>query len=150
MKFPRFLLILLLPLIASCTRNNGDVGQWFGQWHVVDISCNGRTVDGFEPVYFLNFQNKVLSIIRLEEDVAYTEINGRWGTWEETSPTTLQFDFTHTDDDESGFYSPFPVFHFPADHPFTLTVTKQGSGKVTLSFTHPDDGKEYSYSLQKY
>jgi hypothetical protein len=31
--------------MASCTRNHGDIGMWFGTWHVEQITAGGAPTD---------------------------------------------------------------------------------------------------------
>lgn len=32
---------LLLFVVSGCTRNNGDIGDWFGKWQVTEVKVNG-------------------------------------------------------------------------------------------------------------
>ena len=41
--------LLIIPLLAmlvfsACTRNHGDIGIWFGTWHVEQITAGGTPV----------------------------------------------------------------------------------------------------------
>ena len=35
------LIAILLPVIAGCTRNDGDIGTWFGSWKLERITIDG-------------------------------------------------------------------------------------------------------------
>ena len=36
------LAVVALLMLGSCSKNNGDIGYWFGLWHVDAIEVNGE------------------------------------------------------------------------------------------------------------
>ena len=36
-----FMAMVLLAAAASCTTNNGDIGEWMGRWKLTSIEKNG-------------------------------------------------------------------------------------------------------------
>ncbi len=93
MKTKAILLYLcgILNLIAlnSCTRNNGDIGPWFGTWHVETIEIDGQPDASYQGEYFVQFQTNVVSIIQRSE---YNDAAQSFGEWE-ASGNTLTIDF---------------------------------------------------------
>ena len=62
MKKTLYILSLLaLLLTASCTRNHGDIGPWFGTWHVETITADGTPVTVVGD-YFFQFQSGVFRV----------------------------------------------------------------------------------------
>ena len=54
-------------LLSACTRNHGDIGIWFGTWHVEQITAGGTPVN-VEGDYFFQFQNKVVRVSQVWEE----------------------------------------------------------------------------------
>ena len=74
-----YILLLACFLLAACTRNHGDIGPWFGTWHVESITRDGSP----EPVigdHFFQFQSKVF---RVSMVYGHEEVVESFGTWEE-------------------------------------------------------------------
>ena len=62
-KFPsgfRFwcLVLAVYVMSAGCTRNNGDIGDWFGTWQMTEISVNGVAVGNYEKNIFWQFRKR--------------------------------------------------------------------------------------------
>ena len=36
--------MMVMLALGSCTRNHGDIGPWFGTWHVESITVGGASV----------------------------------------------------------------------------------------------------------
>lgn len=145
------LLSALLGLMASlsgCTHNNGNIGDWFGRWQIMEIKVDGVAMSGYEPVYFLDFQNNILRGIEVGDDGYDRNTRTFYGTWKEVGDNAVSFDFNHRQDDGTWNYTPFPILHFPSDGAFNLSVVDKSSTKRTLIYNAPD-GVEYSYVLRK-
>ena len=83
--------LTLLLTLGSCTRNHGDIGIWFGTWHVETITRSGDMYQYIGPIdiegdYFFQFQSKVFRVSQVKDRVQLVE---SFGTQEER-PTYLR------------------------------------------------------------
>lgn len=140
--------IAMLMSLTGCTRNNGDIGDWFGRWQIMEIKVNGVAIEDYEPVYFFDFQNNIVRGIEVGPDGYDRDTRMFYGTWKELGDNAVSFDFNHRQDDGIWNYEPFPILHFPQDAAFTLAVTDKSGSKRTLVYD-ATDGTEYSYVLRK-
>lgn len=53
------LIAILLPVIAGCTRNDGDIGTWFGSWKLERITIDGLIDEKYKGDIFWQFQSSV-------------------------------------------------------------------------------------------
>jgi len=127
--------LLIVLLMGSCTRNHGDIGIWFGTWHVEQITADGNPVN-VEGDYFFQFQNKVF---RVSQVYGLNEMVESFGTWSEDG-NTMTVDFP----DPTVYYIVMPGLE--AHNSFTVTTTS--SHDVTFTKTNAD-GFIYSYRLKK-
>lgn len=128
--------LVALLLTASCTRNHGDIGPWFGTWNVAQITAGGtpRTVVGD---YFFQFQSKVF---RVSKVYGHEQLVESFGTWEETDGGKMTISFP----DPTVYYIDMPGLE--AHNDFTVTTTS--SSDVTFTKTAAD-GTIYTYHLKK-
>ena len=129
--------LLLLLSLGSCTRNHGDIGIWFGTWHVERITASDTTVD-VEGNYFFQFQSKVFRVSLVSD---HHQVVESYGTWEESeggNKMTISFP------DPNVYYIDMPgleeINHF--------TVTKATSSDITFTKTNTT-GNLYTYHLKK-
>lgn len=149
-RFSTLLLIgMMTMLLNGCTRNNGDIGKWFGRWQVTEIAVDGIPDKEYDGHFFFSFQNDILGVIWLAPEGYDRETYTSYGTWKEISENALEFDFNHDDDTDLDIYRPFAGLHFPSDAPFTLSVTAASGNECTLNYTSAADGITYSYRLKK-
>ena len=127
--------LLIVLLMGACTRNHGDIGIWFGTWHVEQITADGNPVN-VEGDYFFQFQNKVF---RVSQVYGHNEMVESFGTWSEDG-NTMTVDFP----DPTVYYIVMPGLE--AHNSFTVTTTS--SSEVTFTKTNAD-GFIYSYRLKK-
>ena len=127
--------LLIVLLMGSCTRNHGDIGIWFGTWHVEQITADGNPVN-VEGDYFFQFQNKVF---RVSQVYGLNEMVESFGTWSEDG-NTMTVDFP----DPTVYYIVMPGLE--AHNSFTVSATS--SSEVTFTKTNAD-GFIYSYRLKK-
>jgi hypothetical protein len=124
-------------LLSACTRNHGDIGIWFGTWHVEQITAGGTPVN-VEGDYFFQFQNKVVRVSLVDPREQLVESYGTWDESEDGNTMTITFP------DPSVFYIVMPGLETTN----RFTVTRTSSHEVT--FTKTDDtGTTYSYHLKK-
>ena len=127
--------LFIVLLMGSCTRNHGDIGIWFGTWHVEQITADGNPVN-VEGDYFFQFQNKVF---RVSQVYGLNEMVESFGTWSEDG-NTMTVDFP----DPTVYYIVMPGLE--AHNSFIVTTTS--SHDVTFTKTNAD-GFIYSYRLKK-
>lgn len=127
--------LIALLLMASCTRNHGDIGPWFGTWHVEQITAAGTPVN-VEGDYFFQFQSKVF---RVSQVYGHEQLVESFGTWSEDG-NTMTVDFP----DPTVYYIVMPGLE--AHNAFTVNTAS--SGDVTFTKTGTD-GTTYTYHLKK-
>ena len=136
MKKTLFIISVLSVLVlASCTRNHGDIGIWFGTWHVEQITADGTPVN-VEGDYFFQFQSKVF---RVSQVYGHEQLIDSYGTWDENGDKmTISFP------DPSTFYITMPGLESRND--FTVTTTSSHD----ITFTKVDAaGTTFAYHLKK-
>ena len=135
-----YMFILSLAL-GSCTRNHGDIGPWFGTWHVESITAQGGIYQYIVPVdvegdYFFQFQSKVFRVSLVSERNKLVE---SFGTWDENDGK-----MTITFPDPDVFYIEMPGLE--AYNDFTITTTS--SREVTFTKTDAT-GTTFAYHLKR-
>ena len=128
--------LIAVLLLASCTRNHGDIGIWFGTWHVEQITASGAPVT-VEGDYFFQFQNKVF---RVSQVYGHEQLVESFGTWEEHDGGKMTVSFP----DPTAYYIVMPGLE--AHNDFTFTTAS--SHDVTFTKTNAD-GTIYTYRLKK-
>lgn len=144
----KLLIIFVATLCLSsigCTRNNGDIGEWFGTWHLETITTNGVVDANYDGEIFWQFQTDVFCMLELGD---YHTQTFHWATWSEHGNTlTLNYDHPRNPDkdDYHKYYPPAQV-HMPAAV-VDLTIDKMNGH--TLVATYRDADNEYTYFLKK-
>ena len=128
--------LIAVLLLGSCTRNHGDIGIWFGTWHVEQITAGGTRVN-VEGDYFFQFQSKVF---RVSQVYGHEQLVESFGTWEETDGNKMTISFP----DPTVYYIDMPGLETHND----FTVTTTSSSDVTFTKTTAD-GTPYTYHLKK-
>lgn len=136
MKKTLFIISVLSVLVlASCTRNHGDIGIWFGTWHVEQITADGTPVN-VEGDYFFQFQSKVF---RVSQVYGHEQLVESYGTWDENGDRmTVSFP------DPTTYYIDMPGLESHND----FTVTTTSSREVTFTKTDAN-GTTFAYHLKK-
>ncbi|MDE6166647.1 MAG: lipocalin-like domain-containing protein, partial [Muribaculaceae bacterium] len=49
--------------LSGCMQHNGDIGDWFGKWQVMEIRVDGVAETDYEPRYFWEFQNDIIRLV---------------------------------------------------------------------------------------
>ena len=130
-------LFVLCLLSVSCTRNHGDIGIWFGTWHVESITAGGAPVS-VEGDYFFQFQSKVFRVSQVTDREQMVASYGTWAESEDGNQMTVTFP------DPRVYYIVMPGLE--AHNEFSITSTS--SREVT--FTKSDTtGTVYAYRLVK-
>ena len=129
--------LFTLLLLGSCTRNHGDIGIWFGTWHVDHITAGDTTVN-VEGNYFFQFQSKIFRVSHVGPHQQVVESYGTWEESEDGSKMNISFP------DPNVYYIIMPGLE-EENH---FTVTRASSSDIT--FTKADStGLIYSYHLKK-
>ena len=133
--------ILAICLLGSCTRNHGDIGPWFGTWHVESITADGSIYQYIVPVdidgdYFFQFQSKVFRVSWVGDHEQAVE---SFGTWDENyGKMTISFP------DSTAFYIEMPGLESYNDFAVTMTSSRE------VTFTKTDaSGTRFAYHLKK-
>ena len=135
--------LTLLLTLGACTRNHGDIGIWFGTWHVESITAAGDIYQYIVPVdiegdYFFQFQSKVFRVSQVTDHHQTIESFGTWEESEDGNTMTIFFP------DPTVFYIQMKGLE-TYNH---FTVTRTSSREVT--FTKTDTlGVTYTYHLKK-
>ena len=125
----------IMILLSACTRNHGDIGIWFGTWHIEQITAGGTPVN-VEGDYFFQFQSKVF---RVSQVYGHEQLIDSYGTWEENGDKmTISFP------DPSTIYITMPGLESRND----FTVTTTSSREVTFTKTDAN-GTTFAYHLKK-
>lgn len=129
--------VVAMLVFASCTRNHGDIGIWFGTWHVDQITASGTPVN-VDGDYFFQFQNKVFRVSNVGDHEQVEESYGTWDESEDGLKMTVSFS------DPTVFYIYMPGLE--TNNAFT--VTRTSSSDVTFTKTDAE-GTLYTYHLRK-
>ncbi len=129
---------MMVVVLASCTRNHGDIGIWFGTWHVEQITADGTPVN-VEGDYFFQFQNKVF---RVSQVYGHENIVESFGTWHEhDGGHMMTVDFPDLD----VFYIIMPGLEVHNDFLISTVISSS-----ELIFTKNDiTGVEYTFKLKR-
>ncbi len=141
--------LFMVALLQGCTRNNGDIGNWFGKWQVMEIKVDGQPEAGYEPTYFWEFQNDIIRMVRISPEGYDRDTYYCFGTWKQPTDNTMVFDFAHSDASGRLIYTSFSAMHFPGDKPFTLTLSDVSGKHCTMKYVDPETSTEYTYVLRK-
>lgn len=143
MKTTRFsiiaaLTIAIASLLASCTHNNGDIGPWFGTWHVEKMAVDGIDNPNFPDSVFFQFQSSVFCMRRIYPQQQYY---AAFGTWEDLGNNSLRIVFPDT--------AMRPIAEVGLDSATTLKVEQLSSHSAVLS-TEPTDSSSHKirYTLR--
>ncbi|MBQ4344614.1 MAG: lipocalin-like domain-containing protein [Muribaculaceae bacterium] len=91
-----FCLLVIFIILPSCTRNDGNIGDYFGRWKLEKI-----TLDGDVRVYkynniFWSFQSSIIEMDEVNE--LYHSKISHYGSWF-VEDDSLVLDFGHCDND---------------------------------------------------
>lgn len=134
-----FMAMVLLAAAASCTTNNGDIGEWMGRWKLTSIEKNGSEMIEYADNLFFAFQSTVFEVRKVGY---FYEHDEKFGTWSDDGKGTLVISFP----DER--YKPFKELHFSQERN-VLTYDKIDAKGFTLTL-HAPDGNTYTYHLVKW
>ena len=122
--------------LGACTRNHGDIGIWFGTWHVESITLDGASVSHAGD-YFFQFQSHAFRVSQVGDREQLVE---SYGTWEESEDGRLTIDFP----DASVYYIEMPGLE--TRNEFAVGDVSKGCVVLTKVMS---DGTSCVYHLKK-
>lgn len=132
-------ILLLAPVLAGCTRNDGDIGELFGMWRVTSITIDETPMTDYSGSLYFAFQSSVFSMTYINEDT-----HGRTATYAswKYQGEDLLIDFAEP------AFAPLEISGMQRGQNF-VEVDEVKGNKLVLSYKNPD-GIGYTYSLEKW
>lgn len=128
-------------MLSSCTHNNGDIGIWFGTWHVEKITHadSDEPVASYHGTHFMQFQSSVIRIVATDSLHNYEQ---SFGTWEaDEANHLLRINFP----DSARFNCTLKGI----DYHNTFVIEEANASHITLSHASIPDSPQLRYYLQK-
>ena len=141
-------MITVALMAGSCSTTDGDIGEWFGSWHLETIMINQEEDSSYSanPEIMFSFQGKIFNCSYMER----AEIYGSWSYAGEILTLIASYN-AGSGANVSYLFNPFPVaMHFPADvDQIEITVTQLTSKTMQWQYIDPE-GKLLTYNFKKY
>lgn len=139
LKLHIILAVAALVALSGCTHNDGDIGHWFGLWHLDSIEIDGTPDADYDGNTFFMFQGKVFCIRNVEDaNHGYIESFALWQESDDHQSMTLSF----VDDQFPPNIAPF----VPLETVTTFTVITLNSKVMVLKHTN-SEGVTRTYHL---
>ena len=136
------LALLALAALNGCSRNNGDIGLWFGLWHLDTVEVDGKPDAAYDGQFYFLFQNKVFCVRHVDE-VFHQNLES-YAEWQESDDgKTIIINFV------DNRFSPRVDDQLPDIYLSTVTTMKVvtlNTTTMTLSRTS-DSGTTITYHL---
>ena len=137
------LLVVAALFLTGCMQHNGDIGDWFGTWHLESMTVNGVDDSAYEQNYFFQFQTDKVRLSRIKP--TYPDLLEEcFGRWEQTD-NTLTLDFSYTSASGS-YWTPWPGTYL-AKGVNRLHIDKLTSKHLILTLDSPE--RTVVYTLRK-
>lgn len=130
---------MILVLMSGCTRNNGDIGELFGQWRVTSIAVDGEEVQDYDGTLYFAFQSSVYCQKKVNEFTH--ESDGRYAAWRYEG-SGIMVDFSEER------YAPFIITGMQMGQNYLEIELSKGDDLV-FSYVNPE-GVKYVYVLKKW
>lgn len=143
-----YILMLLVVILAmtSCTKNDGNIGYWFGLWHLDAIELNEEPDTAYDGNYYFKFQGKVFSISWINEATHdYIEKFAQWEASDDDKSLTINF--------IDNRYLPTFGDTFPNNYLATVTtlnVITLNNTTMVLQHVDNDTGLTVTYHLTRW
>lgn len=139
LKLHIILAVAVLITLSGCTHNDGDIGHWFGLWHLDSIEINGTPDANYDGNTYFMFQGKVFCIRTVDDaNHGYIESFALWQESEDHQSMTLSF----VDDQFPPHITPF----VPLETVTTFTVITLNHKIMILKHTN-SEGITRTYHL---
>ncbi len=139
------LVLTTLLALSSCSHNNGDIGYWFGLWHLDTIEVDGVPDDGYDGNYYFMFQGKIFCIRWInEQQHEYIESFAKWQESDDGKTMTVNF--------IDNRFTPQVGEYLPANYLSTVThfnVVTLNADDMVLTTTAPESGATVTYHLTR-
>ena len=137
-----YLLIAVAAMVtlSSCSHNNGDIGYWFGLWHLDTVEIDGTPVADYDGNTYFLFQGKVFCVRCInEEDHSYSESFAKWQESDDHKTVTITFADEH--------FPPMINNHMCLETVTTFKVITLTDKEMTLEHIHSETGVAYTFHL---
>ena len=132
-----------LMIFSGCTHNNGDIGYWFGLWHLDYIEIEGTPAAGYDGNAYFMFQGKVFCVRCVNEaNHDFVESFAQWMESDDHQSMKLTF----VDDRFPPTVSPF----IPLETVTTFKVVTLNDREMVLEHTHSATGVTRTYYFTKW
>lgn len=143
LKLHIILAIVALMSLGSCSHNDGDIGYWFGLWHLDSIEINGTPVPDYDGNTYFMFQGKVFCIRCVyETHHAYDESYAQWQESDDHQSATITF----VDDRFAPTITPL----VPLESITTFRVVTLNHKEMVIKHTHSETGDTRTYYLTRW
>lgn len=125
--------------LSACLRDNGNIGDWFGTWHLESMDVDGEVDADYNGDILWKFQNNIIMISQVN-DLLHTSTDS-FGTWIEDDGRLL-LNFTYSDDYNpgggTGIYAP-PASIYLKPGISEMEIKELTSGKLILVYQASND-----------
>ncbi|MCM1441828.1 MAG: hypothetical protein NC131_21845 [Roseburia sp.] len=136
------LLMVAIGLTTGCTRNDGDIGVWFGTWVVESIIRDNTPLTDNDEVIVMIFQSSVLETKAINP---LGDNYGRFATWHESDGVMI-IDAASDATEIKGLYAGLQL---PNVDGIRLEILEQTSKRAILQWYSPY-GFKLTYKLRKH
>ena len=136
----------LLFSTASCTHNNGDIGNLFGTWRMTSMTVDGEAAEGLRGDYYWAFQNNIIEFLVVDADSHQPE--RRFGTLTDDGDYLILNLAPHGNGENDYLYRVPAELLLPGDDNVPLRKIEDKGGKLVLGLTTATGG-EVVYTLKK-
>lgn len=146
-------LIITAIAVGSCTHLDGDIGDWFGSWHLEEMLINGEIDEEYAENQKTDHRQVMVSFQGKIFNMAYIGNREIYGTWNYAGEVlTLVANYNAGSGYEApDDFDPFPVvLHFPGDVE-QVEITVNYINKKTMQWQLIDqNGRLITYNFRKY
>lgn len=134
-----YMFAIVLALLSSCTRNDGDIGELFGLWRVTAIEVNGNEQKDYSGTLYFAFQSSVFSQKMMNEVThGYDDSFASWKY--EGKDIIIDYSYDR--------YRPFDITGMQMGQNLVVIDSINGEDLI-MSYVNPD-GVTYKYILKKW
>lgn len=138
MKTSLYILFITAAIVVAavgCTRNNGNIGSWFGTWRVVGIEVDDVPLDSYTANVIVKFQNDIIETMEVYD---HHDTESYYATWHSTGSELV------IDGRERGIA---PELMLPANSVVTLNLLR--APEDVMEWEYVGGGTVIRYNLKK-
>lgn len=141
-----FLSIIVGAIACACTRNNGDIGDWFGTWKMESMIIDDGAVDaGYDDNIIWKFQSDIISIVQVDD--TEHDAMATYGRWAQIDDRLL-LNFSFSDNNGVDQYTPPAVTRIPRGES-TMSIIELSRSHIRLLYKTYDN-HTIVYTLNKW